>query len=77
VIQALESLLHGLLALPVEASAYARSVDRLQYVEFAGFWVLGAITLLSAVFFTVRGFRSSARPSGSSWAWEGSSWPAS
>ncbi|HZD04713.1 MAG TPA: hypothetical protein VE173_07340, partial [Longimicrobiales bacterium] len=59
-IQALESLLHGLLALPVEASAYARSVDRLQYVEFAGFWVLGAITLLSAVFFTVRGFRSSA-----------------
>lgn len=54
---AVERLLRTLLALPAEASEYARSVDRLQYVEFAGFWVLGAVTLLSAAYFAARWFR--------------------
>ncbi len=51
---AIGNTLHWLLALPVQASVFARQVDALQYIEFATFALLGTITLGAVFLFVVR-----------------------
>lgn len=51
---AIEHVLHRLLALPVQAAAHARGLDRLQYFEFVVFWILGFFVIGITVWFVVR-----------------------
>lgn len=47
-------VMHRFLHLPVAASRAASAVDRLQYVEFAFFWVIGAIVIAVTAGFCLR-----------------------
>ncbi len=54
VLEPVEDFLHWLLDLPVQATAMARRIDELQYVQFAFMWLLGVIVFGAAIWFTVR-----------------------
>ena len=49
-----EAWLHRLLYLPVEASKIAPRIDELQYFQFVGFMLLGAVALGATFWFVVR-----------------------
>ncbi len=61
---AMQGILHRLLALPVQASEAAPRLDDLQYVEFSFFWFLGIVTFLVTGWFCLRYRRSRRGDSG-------------
>ncbi len=58
VFDAVQAVLHRLLALPVQASQAAPRLDDLQYVEFSFFWFLGIVTFVVTGWFCLRYRRS-------------------
>lgn len=50
----ISDVLHALLALPEQASAFAVQVDRLQYVQFLALWALGAVVFGATGWFILR-----------------------
>ncbi len=51
---AIGETLRRLLYLPEQASTVAPEIDRLQYVEFVGFWVIGILLFAATFYFVVR-----------------------